>query len=219
MINCAPSCLKSNKIALDSGYYGTSGTPPAKLTNVLASNGDYTDKVVIDWTPNGALIYEVFRADIPAFLGGKLTRIGSSSQRPYEDTTAEADNRNYYWIKAKNSWGASRYSLFNTGYVVASQSPPTAPVNVAATDGLAGKVTITWDESENTIIYEIWRATKTVAKGGKPVRIGTADNTTFSFDDTSLTCGVTYYYWVKARDSWGSSPYSVYNTGYCGMAP
>ncbi|MBC2715034.1 MAG: hypothetical protein HF978_06965 [Desulfobacteraceae bacterium] len=37
----------------------------------------------------------------------------------------------------------------------------------------------------------------------------------FSYDDTTAVPGSRNYHWVKARDSWGSSGYSVYNTGFC----
>mgnify|MGYP000895399959 CR=1 FL=1 len=41
------------------------------------------------------------------------------------------------------------------------------------------------------------------------------DDDELIFIDTSMDWGETYYYWVKARDSWGSSAYSKYDTGEC----
>ena len=84
---------------------------------------------------------------------------------------------------------------------------------MSATDGtVSGKVTITWSVISGSVVYEIWRATSLVSEGGKPQRVVFLSGT--SFDDTSGTRGTTYYYWVKSRDSWGSSKYSVPNTGY-----
>ena len=75
---------------------------------------------------------------------------------------------------------------------------------------MAGLV-LRW-QGAGALVYEIWRAAKPVAEGGKPFRIGFLSGT--SFDDTSGTPGATYYYWIKSRDSWGSSKYSLPNTGY-----
>lgn len=107
----------------------------------------------------------------------------------------------------------SRYSVFDTGYIGTASSPLSAPTGVSASDGTAsGKVEITWDATSGAVLYEVWRATKLVSAGGKPVRVGYLSGT--SFDDTTAITGTTYYYWVKARDSWGSSKYSVPDTGY-----
>jgi hypothetical protein len=62
------------------------------------------------------------------------------------------------------------------------------------------------------VVYEIWRATDLVADGGQPEWVGFVTGT--MFDDTSGTAGRTYYYWVKFRDSWGASKYSVPDKGY-----
>ena len=204
--------------AFDTGYHGSVGKAPDRPTDADATDGTIAGHVKITWAAiSDALVYEIWRADIPAFLGGKMEKVGTSATTSYEDSTAANGNQYYYWIKARNSWGVSRYSLFDTGYVGAKRNPPAAPTGVDATDGFPLLVTITWDDAGSTdiIIYEIWRAEDTVANGGKPERIGTADNDEFAFIDTTMDWGQTYHYWVKARDSWGASPYSKYDTGYC----
>jgi len=173
-----------------------------------------TGKVNIMWDMvDDTLIYEIWRADIPAFLGGKLKKVGTSDTTSYSDTTAVNGNRYYYWIKARNSWGVSRYSKFDTGYIGTASSVLAAPSGVSATDGtVSGKVTVTWNAVPGSMVYEIWRADKLVSDGGKPKRVGFLPE--ISFDDTTAAAGTTYYYWVKSRDSWGSSKYSVPDTGY-----
>jgi len=69
-----------------------------------------------------------------------------------------------------------------------------------------------WDATSGADVYEVWRAINLVSSGEKPVRIGFLSAT--SFDDATASSGATYYYWVKARDSWGASKYSVPDTGY-----
>ncbi|MBC2716518.1 MAG: hypothetical protein HF978_14530 [Desulfobacteraceae bacterium] len=199
----------------DTGYRGAVGSIPSVPTGVDADDGG-TGSVTVTWiASSGTLVYEVYRADIPAYLDFNLTKIATVTDTLYDDTAAVEGNRYYYWVKARNSWGISRYSKFDTGYIGTASSPPAAPLGVTATDGtVSGKVSISWEASAGAVGYEIWRATKLVSADGKPVRVGYLSGT--SFDDTTGTCGTPpYYYWVKARHSWGSSGYSVYDTGFC----
>jgi len=192
----------------DAGYRGKTGTKPAVPTNVSATNGTASGKVNITWDKtNNTLIYEIWRADIPAFLGGKIKKIGTSANRSYSDATVVAGNRYYYWVKARNSWGVSRYSLFDTGYIGTASLPLSPPANISASEiSVSGKVNISWRPISGALVYEVWRATKLVSEGGKPQRVGFLPGT--SFDNTSTANNTNYYYWVKARDSWGSSRYS-----------
>ncbi|MBC2714617.1 MAG: hypothetical protein HF978_04840, partial [Desulfobacteraceae bacterium] len=201
----------------DAGFLlGPEGSIPAVPTNVSATDGTGTvsGKVNITWdTTADTLVYEIWRADIPAFLGGNIKKIGTSDTTSYDDATVVSGNRYYYWVKARNSWGVTKYSLFNTGFIGTASTPLPAPTGVSATDGtVSGKVHITWNAIYDAKVYEVWRATNLVSAGGKPQRVSFLTGT--SFDDTSGTSGTTYCYWVKARDSWGSSKYSVPDTGY-----
>jgi outer membrane protein assembly factor BamB len=200
-----------------SGYssYNTgyrAGTAPPAPTNVSATDGTYTDKVRITWNPSsGATSYEVYRA---TSSGGTKSKIGTPSGTSYDDTSASVGTTYYYWVKAKNTYGTSGYSSYNTGYR-AGTAPP-APTNVSATDGTyTDKVRITWSASSGATSYEVYRAT---SSGGTKSQIGTPTGT--YYDDTSASVGTTYYYWVKAKNTYGTSGYSSYNTGYrAGSAP
>jgi hypothetical protein len=198
----------------DAGYWGSAGRIPAVPSNVSATDGTVSGKVKITWNATGStLVYEIWRADIPAFLGGSLKKIGTTDGIFYNDTTVVSGNQYYYWVKARNSWGVSCYSAYDTGYIGTASSVLPAPTGVSATDGtVSGKVNVRWNAVSGAKIYEVWRAAKLVSEGGNPVRVGFLAGA--SFDDTSGARGTTYYYWVKSRDSWGSSKYSVPDTGY-----
>lgn len=197
----------------DAGYWGVKGAIPGVPTGVSASDGTVAGKVTITWEEtDNTLVYEIWRADIPAFLGGNIQKIGTADETTFSDTTVTEGNRYYYWIKARNSWGVSRYSIYDTGYIGNAGIRILPPPGVDATDGMSGKVTVTWDPVNGAAVYEIWRAEKLVAAGGIPVRVGHFSGT--AFDDTSGTAGKIYFYWVKARDSWGASRYSLPNTGF-----
>ncbi len=198
------------------GYRGDFGTKPPVPNNVEASEGE-GNGVTIAWAESsGTLVYEIYRATIPAYLDFNLDKIATVSETFYEDSNVQEGTLYYYWVKARNSWGISRFSKFATGYVGTPSVPPAAPTDVVATDGtVSGKVSVSWEASLSGGIagYEIWQATKLVSEGGNPIRIGYVTGT--AFEDTKGSCGNTYYYWVKARNSWGASGYSRFDTGFC----
>jgi hypothetical protein len=182
--------------------------PPAAPMNVSGSDGTSMDKVEVTWTASaGATSYTVYRA---TSRRGTKTTLGTTSNTTYSDTTASTMVTYYYFVKATNSYGTSGYSTYDTGY--RSDGRPPSPTNVIASDGTdSGKVQVTWTASLWATSYTVYRATSTSRRATK-VAIGTISGTTY--DDTTASAGVTYYYYVTASNSYGTSGYSAYNTGY-----
>jgi Domain of unknown function (DUF362) len=90
------------------------------------------------------------------------------------------------------------------------QTAPAPPTNVQASDGTyMDKVQVAWTASSGATSYTIYRA---ASKRGSKTALGTTPNTTY--DDTTASVGRTYYYYVKASNSYGTSGFSGYNTGY-----
>ena len=96
--------------ASDGGYAAL----PAP-TSLDASNGTYTDKVVISWTAiPGATYYEVWRLE-SARSGGEINALaeklpGEPTASPYDDTSAIPGIMYTYWVKACSEVGCSDYS-------------------------------------------------------------------------------------------------------------
>ncbi|NWG02327.1 MAG: hypothetical protein HXY44_05670 [Syntrophaceae bacterium] len=181
-------------------------SPPLSPTGVQASDGTYLDKVQINWTASSeATSYTVYRA---TSRRGTKVAIGTTSSTSYEDTTASVMVTYYYYVKASNAYGMSSYSPYDTGY--RSDGRPPVPINVQASDGTSlDKVQITWTASLRATSYTIYRAT---SKWGVKTALGTTSTTTY--DDTTASTGKTYYYYVTASNSYGTSGYSAYDTGY-----
>ena len=133
----------------------------------------------------------------------------SSSSHPGFSLEAE---RTYYWkVRAGNVNAGGDWSSVRSFTAAPPPSLPSAPTNVSASDGTyTNKARITWSTSSGAISYEVYRAT---SSGGTKSKIGTSSGT--SYDDTSASVGTTYYYWVKAKNEWGTSGYSSYDTGFC----
>ena len=100
-------------------------------------------------------------------------------------------------------------------YAADSGSPPSIPTNVIATNGTyIDRVGITWNVVSGATYYEVYRASSSTGSKSK-----LASPTGTSHDDYSATVGTTYYYWVKACNTYGCSDYSSYNTGYRAGSP
>ncbi len=209
-VRASSSSGSSDFSSYNTGYRAVA--PPVAPTGVSASDGSYTDRVRITWNAvSGATTYSVFRATSTG--GTKTTLATSLTSTSFDDTSAVAGATYYYWVRASSSSGSSDFSSYNTGY--RAVAPPAAPTGVSATDGTyTDRVRITWNAVSGAT-YSVFRATST---SGSKTTLATSLTST-SFDDTSAVAGTTYYYWVKALNSSGSSDFSSYNTGYRAVAP
>jgi fibronectin type 3 domain-containing protein len=190
--------------AYNSGYRRV--LPPSIPTNVSASDGTYTDKIVVSWSSvSGATSYETFRA---TSVGGAKENVALTSATSYNDTSPQPDVTYYYWIIACNTGGCSEFSNYDPGYKRAL--PPSSPTNVLASNGtFSDKVVVSWNSVSGATSYEIYRDTTT---SGTKVKIGVSTAT--SYEDRSAQPGTNYYYWIVACNSGGCSGFSDYAMGY-----
>ena len=189
-------------------YTEASSVVPDVPTVVNASNGFSTDYVYVGWaSSDGATSYRVYRCATTetASCG---SHIGGTSSTSYEDTHAIPGTLYYYRVTACNSAGCSDFSLDNAGF--RALSPPTS---VSASDGTyTDKVAVSWSSSIGATSYKVYRCSST-STSDCGSNIGASLGT--SFNDTEATPGTTYYYRVKACNSFTcSGDHSPYNTGY-----
>lgn len=86
---------------------------------------------------------------------------------------------------------------------------------IDATDGShLGKVVISWTGVADATMYEVYR--NVVNNATTALKIGDTINT--SFEDTDVSPGVEYVYWVKAKNSSLTSNFSSPDTGYSGVS-
>ncbi len=184
--------------------------PPAPPGNVTASDGTYTDKVVVTWSASpGTTSYTVYRATSLTRLAKKTT-LGTASGTSFNDITATPKITYYYYVKASNTYGTSNFSSYDAGY--RSDGSPPAPTNVSASDGTyTDKVVVTWSASTGATSYTVYRA-NSIRRRARKTALGTVPGT--SFNDTTATPGRTYYYYVTASNSYGTSGFSSYDAGH-----
>ena len=169
------------------GMYVTIAAPAAP-TGLTATQGTEASCVRISWTaPNGATEYAVYRAT--SNKSGNAQYLDKVTVPRYSDTSATPGVDYWYFIKAKNSSGTSGFSNGANGW--RKLAPPDG---VTASDSLLDKVAVEWNEVEGAKYYRVYRAE--VIDGAKsPISVW---QTSTTFNDTTATAGVTYYYFVVA---------------------
>lgn len=176
--------------------------------NLAATDGASTASVAVTWdAATGASTYHLYR-DTDATPAG-ATALGPQSSG-YADAAATPGQIYYYWVVASNSTSSSTgdWSVVDSGY-----RKLTAPANVAATENLSDRVTVTWDNVTGETGFGIWRHTADVS--GSAACIGSVVADVLTYDDTTAAAGTPYYYWVRATNSTSASlsDFSASDTG------
>jgi hypothetical protein len=189
---------------------------PAAPEGLNASDGTYTDKVRITWSAaSGAAGYQVFR--YTSNNSSSADQIGSTTSTTYDDLSAAEDTTYYYWVKATNAAGVSAFSSYDTGYLAPTVATLTAPTGVSASDGTySNKVVVTWNMVNGALNYELWRNTSNNTASASVLAQTTNVAT---YDDLAVGEGLTYYYWVKAKNAQATSEFSSPDSGYISYTP
>jgi fibronectin type 3 domain-containing protein len=194
--------------SFDTGY--TSCSSQAVPGGVSASDGTYSDKVEVTWNSvAGATQYQVYRSESSG--GAKTVICVWQAGTTCDDTTAVTGITYYYKVKAKNNCRSeSDYSSSDTGFRCPSQA---APGGISASDGTySDKIRVTWISVTGATEYQVYREEPF---GGGTTEVICSWQGATSCDDMTASGGITYYYWLKAKNSCGSeSDFSTYNTGY-----
>ena len=115
----------------DSGYRQAAVQVPGASTNLSATDGTYTDKVRITWSPpttGGAPTgYRIYR--YTSNNSASASEIATSTATSYDDTSAVAGTTYWYWVKAYNGAGSSvSFSNGDSGYRQAALQVPEHPL-------------------------------------------------------------------------------------------
>ena len=195
------------------GGYRAIAAPPANLT---ASDGAFTHKVRVCWSPSaGASSYEIWRgASTNTAVAGRL---GVSAGTNYDDSGVAPGVTWYYWARAVGGGVTSDFSLVDGGYAWRDVTPP--PARVQASDGTyADRVRVSWTAAASPVgAYQVWRSvTNDAVTATLRAAVG---NTATQYDDTATAAGTTYLYWVRVRNAAGLGGWSVADSGWRGLLP
>jgi len=169
-----------------------------------------TYSIVQDGCPSGITCSQIITSDP---LLGILGDYGGLTQTiPLLFGSSAIDMGANYFCPATDQRGVSRPQgegycdigafEFNEYY--------TPPSNLQASDGTyTDKVALTWTASSGATSYNVYRSG---SLGGARTLLGSPVATAFA--DSTVTPGLTYYYWVKACNGLNCSGYSTVDTGW-----
>lgn len=118
--------------------------PPSQLTGLMASDGLYSDKVVLTWNlASRATSYEMY---FSTSQNGTKTSLGTSTALRAEIIGGTPSVVYYYFVYPKNQFGSGT-GLWDTGYVakpiVLMKDSTTLPVGSFITDGVTSNNSMT----------------------------------------------------------------------------
>ena len=182
---------------------------PNRPENVWASDGTYTDKVLVMWdNAVDATSYEVWRNTSSDL--GSATKIGASQEFQFSDYTAVPGETYNYWVRGTNPLYVGSFSDSDSGYLKESSLTVTSP-NGGENWQRGTSHSITWDSSGNP---------------GSSVKIDLYRGSSFNRTISSLTNNDGSYTWSipstlsSASDyririaSTSNSSYYDYSNGY-----
>jgi hypothetical protein len=184
------------------GTYTPSGTqpPPAPPVAPVVSQPTTTSgQVNLSWSASsGATSYNVFRGTSSG--GESTTALGNSSTTSYVDTANIVNGTTYYYyVEAVGAGGSSGQSN------EVSATPPVAapaPPVVNQPTATSGQVSLSWSASSGATSYSIFRGTS--AGGESTTALGSSSTTSY-VDTANIVNGTTYYYYVEATGTGGTS--------------
>ncbi len=188
------------------GLNAASLLKPATPT-AIGKPGNY---IQVSWSasPN-ALSYELWRYTNDT--SSSATRIARLAGTSYNDSAVESGQLYNYWVKVKTPVTISAFSETSIGSL-----PPAPPEYLSASKGVpTNYVQLTWHASPNVTNYSLYRGLTSNSLAAAYIASVSAPQT--NYDDTTVSTGLRYYYWVMARNA--QSAESAFSTNDYGGIP
>jgi len=196
---------------------GGEDPPPGHLPgaphHLMATDGEYEDKVVIEWEPGiDADEYQLWRK-----FGedGEWDDLAIVEGTRYEDREVEPGHLYFYKAFSVNEFGVSAHSNIDEGYAgTLGEHPLPAPFEIWASDGLhPDHVVVEWGYEGDYGYFEVWRR---LYEGGEFAYLASVDGEHFRYEDYDVDPGVVYKYKVRAILGEREGPFSDYDPGHAG---
>ncbi|EHS58008.1 S-layer domain protein [Paenibacillus sp. Aloe-11] len=174
--------------------YNTTLDAPA---DVAATASD--EQVTLNWSSVlDATSYKVYQGTSPGIYDAVPVATVNGTTAT---VTGLTNGTTYYFtVKSSNEHGDS--SASNEVSAKPHINPPAAPGGLTATSG-NGQVTLGWNSVSGAVTYDVYKGTASGSYGSIPV--ATVSGATYSYTETDLTNGTTYFFVVKASNAGGYS--------------
>ncbi len=131
------------------------------------------------------------------------TPISSSSDQCVNGATGDV----YFLNLTSDRWVTNTLKAVWTSGAAA----PGAPTGLSATTTLTNGIQISWTGGLGATLYNVWRGTTTTR--GDARRIKNGATSPYPDNDSELVAGKSYYYWIEATNSAGSTFSTSYAKG------
>jgi len=202
----------SLSVSKNGGGGGGSTSKPSTPTNVSASVS--SSCIEVTWSSvSEADSYNVYRA---TSASGTYSYKGNTSYPYYSDCSVTAGTTYYYKVTAENSAGESAKSTYASAKVPTSGggggSKPSTPTNLKA-EASGSCIALSWNGISTASSYVVYRST---SASGTYSQLTETTHTYTS--DCNVSSGVTYYYKVASKNSYGESSMSSYASASIGSS-
>jgi fibronectin type 3 domain-containing protein len=189
---------KGGKVS-DTGTVIIQNTIPTP-TNFSASDSEHFDRIELSWNAvSGATLYAIYRSE-PSSAFGAIQVGTASSGTSWADTTTMPGDTYTYFVQALGSNTASAFSSGDEG--TRAEGPPISPTDLQISQNEhSDRIDISWQGGGTATAFEIFRSASD--DFGAAVSFGETANHNFS--DTATTAGTIWFYWVRAKNEYGSA--------------
>ena len=202
--------ISKSTLTVEEGGGEDPGWLPGAPHHLVATDGVFDDKVVIEWEPGvGADYYKLWRK-APEGEWGKYAEVEGMR---YEDTDVETGVHYVYKAFSVNGSGSSEHSNIDEGWAGESggEPRPGTPYDFHATDGeFEDHVLLTWEYVGEYDVFEIWR------KAPEGDWESYTETTDFLFEDFDVVPGVHYAYKAWAWLNGERGDHSNIDEGWAG---
>jgi hypothetical protein len=189
-------------------------SPALASPSSVGATDDQNGFIEVTWFTGTGFItgYKIWRNTVnnSATATAIATVGGSTLIFVDDDAGLAADTAYFYWVTALEGATDGGFSGWDEGMMTSTISAPSAPTGVSASGDRPDKVRVSWAGSVGASSYSVWRYTADTSGSATQIATGVLD---LYYDDTSASVGVTYYYWVKATNTGGTSGFSFSDSG------
>jgi fibronectin type 3 domain-containing protein/regulation of enolase protein 1 (concanavalin A-like superfamily) len=192
----------------DSGYSAetnatTLDAPPAAPSG-LAASATTSTQINLTWTDNSPN-ETGFKIESKIGAAGVYAEIATvgAGVTSFSNTALTPLTTYYFRVRATNALGDSAYT---SEVNATTPGPPPTPGGLTASAVSGTQVNLSWADVATETGYKIERKTDS---SGVYAEIATVGAGVTTYNNTGLTPGTSYFYRVRATNTWGDSAYST----------
>ncbi|HRT06633.1 MAG TPA: fibronectin type III domain-containing protein, partial [Kiritimatiellia bacterium] len=187
--------VASNSTSSSTSDWSTANSGYRKLATVtgVAATENLSDKIRVTWTDiAGETGYSIWRNTEDAPGSAAIVGTAAANATSYDDTSADADQDYYYWVRATNSTSASMsdFSASDTGMKTLSE-PTTAASAIVFGDLDTTSYTVSWTRGNGDYVLVVAR--QGAAPADPTDSVVYAANATMGLGDTTAAGSYVVY--------------------------